>query len=129
MSNAEGGGFYVVPEYLGNWYMVIDHQNSYTHSKDTLDVVLAASTLYHIVYSYDYSENEITVWMSNNSFGDLLDSTTATMSRYAGTNSAELWVGRSQSTYLDGLIDELVIWKGYEINATEAEEIFNGNWR
>jgi hypothetical protein len=83
-----------------------------------------------ITWSYNDTTDVGTVWISESSFGDIANGTTfSSMSQAVGENTAALVVGGYDTTHtLTGNIDEVVVW-GQTLNATNAEDFFDGDWR
>lgn len=91
---------------------------------------LTDGTWYHMVFSYDDSAGQITVWVSGATFGSVTNGTAYPLEYSSSPNASPLKIGTSGTVgNIDGQIDELVWFKGKTINSTEAQAIFNGNWR
>jgi hypothetical protein len=89
------------------------------------------STWWHLVVTYDASETsaEVTVWLSTmaGTFGDTINGTTYDSGADAGNNAVDLVFG---DTGGDIDMDEIAIWVGTEITATDAEDLYDnpGAW-
>jgi len=93
------------------------------------------NTWFHVVASYDQSVGEITWWVSDTTtFGSELSASAVAIGAAAPANSNTMYIGGTSATdTLDGALDEFAWFKGYAVNATEAQEIYNGagsgGWR
>jgi hypothetical protein len=112
------------------------HNNSYSVSTAESGFEPAVGTLYHVVFAYDDAAQQITWWISEvgGTFGDQLNGTTNPITEPPGVNSATMYIGSMNATAtLAGRLDEFAWFNGHEVNATEAEEIYDGvgsgGWR
>lgn len=80
--------------------------------------VLSPWTFYHIVWTYDGTN--LKIYVNGN-----LEDTTSAPSPTWGTNN-DFYVWRYQTTYLDWVLDELLIWDR-DLNWTEVVDLYN-NW-
>ena len=93
--------------------------------------VITVNQWQHFCMSYDASATgaEITYWVSHVSFGDHANGLTVAMAAVpTNDTAANLWIGRADD-YIHGNLDEVVIWKGYELTATDAANLFAKTWR
>jgi len=112
--------------------LVMLHTSEYCYSGFTPDI----NTWYHVVLSYDQSDNEITWWITKagEAHGSEVDNQAVAQTTTPTSNSTTLYVGSYSTTAtLNGNLDELVFFKGREVNDAEAQSIYigagSGGWR
>lgn len=91
--------------------------------------VVPVNTWTHVCFKYDQSENLITYWISTTSFGSVSNAATVAQATDPTDDAAAFWIGRDGGTYYPGNMDEVVIWKGYCITATDAANLYAHTWR
>lgn len=89
------------------------------------------NTRYHVVVSFDASENQITAWVSTSTFGDCINGTQLTQNYDADIGTDGVFTVNTFESY--GYYDEVVFWQR-TLSASEANAIFNArdggtSWR
>lgn len=122
----------------GSRHLRVTHQDTGTpRYADFTGATLNNDTRYHIVVAYSDSGNTVTAWVSTTSFGNIINGTSVTQNYNPTTSGTlSLYAARNNAAESDlyGYIDELVVFGGKVLNATEAEAIFNArdggtSWR
>jgi len=122
-AGSEGWG---IQERWGAWGVRIeDTGNNGQHSSIG---TTATGDWYHVVVSFDGSDNEVTMWTSTDggSFGDTINGGTTDFGSVAnsGESPEDFLIGyKSTLNYLDGYLYQPVVFDK-ELNATEAEELY-----
>jgi len=100
------------------------------------DINANKNAWFHIIGAYDQTGGDITWWVSSlgGTFGDEINASAISMGASAAANTVDFFVGgRDATNTLDGKLDEFAFFKGTVLNATEAEEIYDGvgvgGWR
>jgi len=127
---ANGDGYRFTSHYSSGYGVAAWFYDGYGY-ESAKTTVIKNDTWYHYVISHDVSEdNELTVWISAGTFGSVENAGAYNMDTDPGVNAAALTVGAYNSTHtFSGLMDEVIFFKGTALNATQAEAIYNGNWR
>ena len=111
----------------------VRHYEAATSEQVALSTGAAYDAWYHYVLTYDYSADQLTLWVSSlgGTFGDTVNGTTAEMTQYPAANTAASFAAyRASSAYGSTTgVDELMLAIGYEATAAEAEDVFDGDWR
>lgn len=128
-NGTDGGGYLLQVDYDTAQHLKVKMEQSWSATENWTTWTPSTGTWYHIAISYDDSADQVTIWVSQSSFGDVINGSTYTNTRQPTDNTALLKIGNYASSYFDGLMDEVVYWKGYEITATDAQALFGGSWR
>jgi len=125
-----GDGYRFTSHYSSGYGVAVWFYDGYGY-ETAKTTVINNDTWYHYVISHDVSEdNELTVWISAGTFGSVENAGAYNMDTDPDVNASALTVGAYNSTNtFSGLIDEVIFFKGTALNATQAEAIYNGNWR
>lgn len=108
-------------------YLEIIHYNAYNEGRVITTFAPSTSTWYHIVTSWDYSAGEVTIWVSQNTFGDTLNGVVSALTVTPAASANNFTIGSSALLGgFEGLIDNPVIDKGHTTDATGAEALFDG---
>lgn len=128
-----GKGLWIEAYYISgaDYGLRINTMNAWTNVVIDTAQKLANGTWYHIAISYDASAtNECTVWISAATFGSVINGTAFNSDTDPGGTATAIIVGGYDTSHtLDGHLDEFVFWNGTAITATDAQNIYNGNWR
>ena len=132
-------GWNVLGEYVSgsDYDIAIKHRNGSINylCHSGFHISANKNAWFHVVASYDSSTGEITWWVSDDTtFGSEINGSAISIGAAAPANSDAMYIGgTSATTTLDGRLDEFAWFKGYAVNATEAEEIYkgtsSGGWR
>lgn len=134
-AGSEGDGWTIDTD--GSRHLRVRHSTGFTVTSSVFSgATLSNSTRYHIVVAYSDSGNTVTAWVSQTTFGDVINGTTVAMTANPGTSSAQrLNIGYStiDADELWGYIDEAVFWSS-AITSTNASAIFSArdggtSWR
>ena len=120
------GGYVIDVDYDTANHLHLKMEESYSSTQNWTTWTPASNTWYHVAVAYNQAADIITVWVSQNTFGDVINGTTYINTRQPSNNTNPLTIGGAVNGML---IDEAVIWKGTAITAANAQSIFNGNWR
>lgn len=91
----------------------------------TLNFTLTAGIWYHITYKVDVSTKVGTVYINGASIGTFSNSTTDATSMRDGTGDFAIGARAAGSGYLDGLMQDSILWSGVLLSDAEAEDLYN----
>ena len=73
------------------------------------------------------------MWISSTTHGDVYDNSGSPLStsNFPDTHGNPFYIGYGEQAndYMDGEIEEVVWWKGYELSDSDASNLFSGSWR
>lgn len=115
----------------GNYGLKVQQYDAYADSQAAAVGVITNDTWYHVTIAHDISEaTEMTIWISAATFGDIVNGATFDMDNDPDVTASALFIGAYDAGHwFDGHLDEFVFFNGTALNATQAEDIFGGDWR